>query len=256
MEYWLSQFHILLLILLRVSSVLIAAPIFGHRSYLSRAKIALSFMVTLIVFPIVADQGFEVPEGIFAYVLMMISEVIMGLILGFIVLLIFVGIQFAGQLAGLQMGFGIVNVIDPQSSNQISILGQFLNILAILFLLSLNGHHVILNGLLYSFDVVPLGGVTVPNAVMGQLITLCAQVFVIGVKISAPILVALFLVSVAMGILARTVPQMNVFIVGFPVQIGVGMIALSLSLPLFYLVMERIIDVLERDLVTVIRMLG
>lgn len=256
MEYWLSQFHILLLILLRVSAVLIAAPIFGHRSFLSRGKIGLAFMVTLIVFPIVAERGFEVPEGIFTYVFMMISEVIMGLILGFIVLLVFVGIQFAGQLAGLQMGFGIVNVIDPQSSNQISILGQFLNILAILILLSLNGHHVILNGLLHSFDVVPLGGVTLPEAVMVKLIALCAQIFVVAVKISAPILVALFLVSVAMGILARTVPQMNVFIVGFPLQIGVGMTALSLSLPLFYLVMERVIDVLERDLVTVIRLLG
>ena len=256
MEYWLSQFHILLLILLRVSAVLIAAPIFGHRSFLSPGKIGLAFMVTLIVFPIVAERGFEVPEGIFTYVFMMISEVIMGLILGFIVLLVFVGIQFAGQLAGLQMGFGIVNVIDPQSSNQISILGQFLNILAILILLSLNGHHVILNGLLHSFDVVPLGGVTLPEAVMVKLIALCAQIFVVAVKISAPILVALFLVSVAMGILARTVPQMNVFIVGFPLQIGVGMTALSLSLPLFYLVMERVIDVLERDLVTVIRLLG
>jgi flagellar biosynthetic protein FliR len=256
MEYWLSQFHILLLILLRVSAVLIAAPIFGHRSYLSRGKVALSFMVSLIVFPIVADRGFEVPEGIFAYVFMMISEVIMGLILGFIVLLVFVGIQFAGQLAGLQMGFGIVNVIDPQSSNQISILGQFLNILAILILLSLNGHHVILNGLVHSFDVVPLGGVTLPEAVIEKLMSLCAEIFVVAVKISSPIIVALFLVSVAMGILARTVPQMNVFIVGFPVQIGVGMTALSLSLPLFYLVMERVIHVLERDLVTVVRLLG
>jgi flagellar biosynthetic protein FliR len=213
-------------------------------------------MVSLIVFPIVADRGFEVPEGIFAYVFMMISEVIMGLILGFIVLLVFVGIQFAGQLAGLQMGFGIVNVIDPQSSNQISILGQFLNILAILILLSLNGHHVILNGLVHSFDVVPLGGVTLPEAVIEKLMSLCAEIFVVAVKISSPIIVALFLVSVAMGILARTVPQMNVFIVGFPVQIGVGMTVLSLSLPLFYLVMERVINVLERDLVTVVRLLG
>ena len=256
MEYWLSQFHVMLLILLRVSAVLIAAPIFGHRSFLSRGKIGLAFMVSLIVFPLVADRGFEVPTGIFAYVFMMISEVIMGLILGFIVLLIFVGIQFAGQLAGLQMGFGIVNVIDPQSSNQISILGQFLNILAILILLSLNGHHVILNGLLHSFDVVPLGGVTLVAPVMERLIAMSAAIFVVAVKIAAPILVALFLISVAMGILARTVPQMNVFIIGFPVQIGVGLMALTLSLPLFYVMMERIIEALGRDLVAVIGLLG
>ena len=154
------------------------------------------------------------------------------------------------------MGFGIVNVIDPQSSNQISILGQFLNIMAILILLSLNGHHVILNGLLHSFDVVPLGGVTLAAPVMEKLMAMSAEIFVVAVKISAPILVALFLISVAMGILARTVPQMNVFIVGFPVQIGVGLTALTVSLPLFYLMMERIVHTLGRDLAAVIGFLG
>lgn len=253
MAYWLDQFHIFLLVLLRVSALLMAAPIFGHRNFLGRAKIGLAFMVSLIIFPQVADQDIQVPEALFPYVFMMVREVLMGLILGFVVLLLFVGIQFAGQLVGLQMGFGIVNVIDPQSSNQLSIIGQFLNILAILILLSTNGHHIILRGLMNSFDVVPLGGVVALDvAVMHKLIAISAQVFVVAVKISAPILVALFLVSVAMGILARTVPQMNVFIVGFPLQIGVGIMAIAVSLPLFHALLSNLIRAMERDLTALV----
>ena len=250
MGYWLDQFHIFLLILLRVSALLIVAPIFGHRLFLARAKVGLAVMVSMVVFPLV--DGFDVPEGFFPYAVMMAGEVILGLVLGYVVLLLFIGIQFAGQLAGLQMGFGIVNVIDPQSHDQISIIGQFLNILAILMVLTLDGHHIILNGLLGSFEAVPLGGVVLQASIAHKLIALSSEVFVIAIKISAPILVALFLISTAMGVLARTVPQMNVFIVGFPVQLAVGLSVLVATMPLFQIIVERAIHLIERDVFALI----
>ena len=250
MGYWLDQFHIFLLILLRISTLLIVAPIFGHRLFLARAKVGLAVMVSMVVFPLV--DGFDVPEGFFPYAVMMVGEVILGLVLGYVVLLLFIGIQFAGQLAGLQMGFGIVNVIDPQSHDQISIIGQFLNILAILMVLTLDGHHIILNGLLGSFEAVPLGGVVLQASIAHKLIALSSEVFVIAIKISAPILVALFLISTAMGVLARTVPQMNVFIVGFPVQLAVGLSVLVATLPLFQIIVERAIHLIERDVFALI----
>lgn len=253
MAYWLDQFHIFLLILLRVSALLMVAPIFGHRLFLARAKVGLAFMISLIVFPLVAEQGLQVPESFFPYAFMMVGEVIMGLILGFVVLLLFIGIQFAGQLAGLQMGFGIVNVIDPQSSEQVSIIGQFLNILAILFVLTIDGHHMILRGLVSSFEVVPLGGgIELKGVLLQKIVTLSSEVFIIALKISTPVLIALFMISVAMGILARTVPQMNVFIVGFPVQLGVGLAVLTASLPLFYLLITKSVALLERHLFALI----
>ncbi len=252
MEYWLDQFHIFLLVLLRVSALLMVAPIFGHRTWLARAKVGLAFTVSIILFPIVADQPLDVPAGILPYALMMIREVLMGVVMGFVVLLLFVGIQFAGQVAGLQMGFGIVNVIDPQSSNQLSIMGQFLNILAILLLLSLNGHHTILTGLVTSFETIPLGGVVLKAGLMQKMIAITAEVFIIGVKIAAPIMTALFLVTAAMGVLARTVPQMNVFMVGFPVQISVGLGAFLVCMPLFAMLVERLIITMRRDMLVMV----
>jgi len=147
----------------------------------------------------------------------------------------------------LQMGFGIVNVIDPQSNDQVSIIGQFLNILAVLLILSLDGHHIIINGLMASFEAVPLGGVVFKVPVAEKLIELANEVFTVAIKISAPIMIALFLVSVAMGVLARTVPQMNVFIVGFPIQLAVGLFVMISSLPLFRIVLEKSLHILERD---------
>ena len=182
----------------------------------------------------------------------MVGEVIMGLVIGYAVLLLFIGIQFAGQLAGLQMGFGIVNVIDPASHDQVSIIGQFLNILAILLMLTLDGHHIILNGLMTSFDAVPLGGVVLKAPVAQKIMVLTTEVFVIAIKVSAPIMIALFLISTAMGVLARTVPQMNVFIVGFPVQLAVGMSVLVATLPLFQIMIEQALKLLERDVFALI----
>ncbi len=250
MSYWLDEFHIFLLILLRVSALLIVAPIFGHRLFLARAKVGLAVMVSMVIFPTV--DRFDVPVGFLPYAVMMVGEVIMGLVIGYAVLLLFIGIQFAGQLAGLQMGFGIVNVIDPASHDQVSIIGQFLNILAILLMLTLDGHHIILNGLMTSFDAVPLGGVVLKTPVAHKMISLTAEVFVIAIKVSAPIMIALFLISTAMGVLARTVPQMNVFIVGFPVQLAVGMSVLMAALPLFQILIERALKLLERDVFALI----
>jgi len=251
-EYWLGQFHIFLLVLLRVSTLLIVAPIFGHRLYLARAKVGMAVMISFVVFPLVADQGLQVPEGVFPYAFMMVREALMGMVLGFAVLLLFVGIQFAGQLAGLQMGFGIVNVIDPQSHGQVSIIAQFLNILAVLIVLSTDGHHLILQGLISSFDAVPLGGVEFKAPIAEKIILLSSQVFGIAIKISAPILISLLSISVALGVLARTVPQMNVFIVGFPVQLAVGMSVLVASLPLFQILLEKAMLLLQRDLLALV----
>ena len=184
MAYWLERFDVFLLVLLRVGALMVVAPIFGHRHWLARAKVGLALMIAVVLFPMVADQPLALPTGIFPYAFLMVREVLMGVVLGFTVLLLFVAIQFAGQLAGLQMVFGIVNVIDPQSSNQVSIIGQFLNILAILLLLTLDGHHMILSGLVTSFETIPLGGVSFQDGLMFKLMDLTAQVFIIAVKIS------------------------------------------------------------------------
>ena len=252
MEYWLNEFHVFLLILLRVSALLIVAPLFGHRNYLARSKIGLAVVISFVVFPMVDADSLHIPDGFLPYAIMVVREIFMGLILGFSVLLFFVAVQFAGQMMGFQMGFGIVNVVDPQSSEQVSIIGQFMSILAILIVLTVDGHLLIIRGLISSFEVVPLGGVQFPEIIIHKLIALSSEIFIVAIKIAAPVMISLLMISVAMGVLARTVPQMNVFLVGFPVQITVGSLVLVSSLPLFLILMNKSLDTLERNMFALI----
>ena len=148
-------------------------------------------------------------------------------------------VQFAGEVIGIDVGFGVVNIIDPLSSEQISIIGTFKNLIAVVVFLLVDGHHVVLQTLAVSFEMVPLGGMQFTDLLAQGLIQMTSRVFVMAAKLAAPVIAALFLTSLALGIIARTVPQMNVFIVGFPLKIAVGMLVLMLSLPLFQVVLVK-----------------
>lgn len=236
-----AQFQIFLLVFVRTLGVLAMAPVFGHHAVISQAKAGFAFALAIALFPAipvtVAFSG-ELAPFVFAAV----KELVMGLMFGFVARLVFVAVQFAGEIVGIDIGFGIVNVIDPLSAEQISIIGTFKNLIALVTFLLIDGHHVVLHALAQSFSMVPLGGVQLNEMLAQGLIGMTSGVFVMAVKLAAPVVTALFLTSLALGIMARTVPQMNVFVVGFPLKIGVGMAMLAISLPLFQTVLVKLFN--------------
>lgn len=255
LNYTLNNFERFLFIFLRVMGILTLAPIFGHRSVLSQVKVGLALMLAVALFPVV-PVTLKTHPHLFLLVLALVKELLMGLLIGFVALLVFLGVRFAGELVGLDIGFGVANLIDPLSAEQVSIVGEFQSLLAMVIFLVVNGHHLLLRGVAASFDLVPLGGVQM-NGLLGQnLIAMTGRVFVIAVQLAAPVLAALFLTTLALGIVARTVPQMNVFVVGFPLKIVVGVAALMLTLPLFLSALTRMFGGLERDLSTVLRLMS
>ena len=161
-----------------------------------------------------------------------------GLIIGYASRLVFAGVQMAGHLVGFQMGFGIVNVIDPSTSSQVSVTSQFENILAMLIFLSINAHHWFLKGIVESFSLVPLLGFHFTGAVANIMVDIFKNVFIIGIKLGAPVIAALFFTTIALGLVARTVPQINVFIIGFPLQIGIGLLMMGLTMSFFNMAMK------------------
>lgn len=247
-DYSLEQFQIFLMILLRTGALLLAAPILGHRTIPTHTKIGLALVTSMVLFPMVSSKTVHLPSHLLSYGVLLVREIVMGLIIGFAALLLFIGVQFAGQMIGLQMGFGVVNVIDPQSAGQISIIAEFQNLIAALIFLTIGGHHFLLEAIATSFDLVPIGTGHFSPMAGQKLIEMGAWIFTAAVKISAPVIATLFILSVALGIIARTVPQMNVFIVGFPVQIGVGLGTMILSLPFFYVVLTKLIQTMQRDI--------
>ncbi len=137
------------------------------------------------------------------------------------------------------MGFGVVNVIDPQTQSQVSITAQFQNIFTILIYLALNAHHLTIYSLVESFQIINPQEFGFSAGTMALILKLFANTFVVAMKIAAPIMAILFFISVGLGLVARTVPQMNVFIVGFPLQIGIGLLMVGLTMSFFSLVMQH-----------------
>jgi flagellar biosynthetic protein FliR len=160
-----------------------------------------------------------------------VGEVLIGLLAGFAIRLIFEGIQLAGELAGYQMGLAIAEVIDPSSEDQVAILSQFMNLLAMLVFLAINGHHWFIRTLVESYEAIPPVGFQPTGAVIERLTRLTSDMFIVSLKAGAPVVVALLLGTVAFGLVARTVPQMNIFVVSMPVNIALGLLFCGLSLP-------------------------
>ena len=241
-----------LLILLRVGGIMIISPVFGHRNIPTLAKIGLMGMLALILVPIVPSGGLDAQGNLGSLFTMAATEIIAGLVVGFAAVLLFTGVQLSGQIIGFQIGFSMVEAYDPSSAQGMSIIGQFQYILALLIFLAVDGHHLLIAAIVQSFNIVPIGHIVFTGDTAQILTRMAVNVFEIAVKLSAPIMVTLFLTDVALGIIARTVPQMNVFIVSFPLKIGAGLLILVASLPFFNYLLTKLFQNMDRDLIRLI----
>jgi len=223
-------------------------PVFDSKSIPLFFKIALAFTTSMALFPILELEPLALITNFFAMGVSVAGEILLGLVIGFSVKLIFAGIQLAGQLAGYQMGMALANVMDPSSSQQVPLLAQFNNLFALLIFITINAHYWFIRALAHSFQLVPPLNVNFSGSLMEHLIKMSGNMFVIGIQIGAPVIAALLITSVAFGLIARTVPQMNVFIVAMPLKIAVGLLFLGFSLPYFSAFLEKIFNGLGQNI--------
>ena len=249
----LPQVQTFLLIFLRVGAILLTAPIFNSRNIPVLFKVGLCFAVSLILFPILNLHDLPVRLEVIPLVIGVISEVLIGVLIGLAVRMLFVGIQLAGQLVGFQMGLAMANIIDPATSEQVPLLAQLNNLIALLIFLAINAHYWFLLALVESFRLVPPFEFQFTNSLMEQLVSLAGNIFVIAVKVGAPLIVVLFLMSVSFGLAARTVPQMNIFFVAMPLKILVGLIFFVFALPYMTSFFESIFRGVGQD---ILKLLG
>lgn len=250
-----EDIKLFLLVLTRVSTLLFLTPIFGGQSIHMRLKAGLALVVSALLFPVVKQSLPEFPESWIAIVNLVAGEVIIGMTLGLIVYIFFAGIQLAGELAGFQIGFSIINVIDPQSGVESSVLAQFGYWIAIVAFFIFNGHHVLLRGLKESFDILHVGSIGLSQGLFETVNNAGAQIFSSAIKIGAPVIVVLLMVSAGFGICARFIPQMNILIISFPIQIVVGLIFFGLSLSIMLQFIRGYIDGLDGILINAMRLM-
>jgi flagellar biosynthetic protein FliR len=232
------------LVLSRVSAIFTMAPVFGSRTIPATVKIGLALLISVAIYPTLDLNGLELPVQIIPFALMVLKEFAIGMIIGFLITMIMNAAFLAGQMVDTQMGFGIANIVDPITGAQIPLIGQFQYVLALTLFLALNAHRILLGTLMESFRIVPLTMASYARSIpfTAYVIKLSSEMWVLALKIAAPALAVLFLSTVALGIVARTVPQMNVFIVGFPLQIGIGLFMVMEALPMTVIVLSRVFD--------------
>ena len=235
--------------------MLFVIPFFDSRNVPALVKTGLAMAVTWLLLPQVQGLPPSLDTSPVAFALGLASEVIIGLIIGLMLQLVFVGIQLAGQTAGFQMGLAIANVVDPASSMQIPMLSQFLNLFALILFLSLDIHHYFIKALVDGFEIIPFWGARYDGNIFNLLVQTVSDAFVIAVKIGAPVMVALLLTSVALGLISKTVPQMQIFIVAMPVKIILGLLFLGFSLPFCMNYLKSIFVGLGHTLQGLLRML-
>ncbi len=222
-----------LLLLARLSGLFLSAPIFSSRQMPVRIKVFVLVLLSVTLSYVIPVGNAVSIDNAGMFLAAMVMEIVVGFTIGFVAYVVFAAIQLAGQLMDMQMGFGIVNVVDPLSGTQIPLMGNLTQTLALLMYLVIDGHHYLLQALIQSYQIVPVKGLNLGDSFFDLLMTIAAQMFVIAVKIAAPIIIAVLVADIAMGFVARTVPQMNVFIVGLPLRILVGLITLMLMMPVY-----------------------
>ena len=251
--FTLVKFQAYLLILMRVGAMLFVAPVFGGSIVPTQTKFLFSMMIALILLPIITIPSTGLPLDTLALGWLGINELLVGLVMGASLVFIFAAVQYAGQIIDFQMGFAIVNLIDPTQDVQIPIMGLFHYLIAILIFLAMNAHHFIISALVDSFSAAPLMTAGFSGLVVSGITKAFGDLFIVAMRIAAPTIAVIMLYNASLGIIAKTVPQINLLIVGFPIRIALGLIAVGLSMAFFHPYLSHAFDLMIENAYMIMR---
>jgi flagellar biosynthetic protein FliR len=250
-----AQFQTFLLCLARVIALVAAIPAFAGVAASVRMKLGLAVATALVLFPLMAPHTPQVDFTLTGFGLLMVNEVLLGALIGLVAQLVFTAVSFGGTVIGYQMGFAAANIFDPQTTQQLSLMSQFINILALLAFLAMDGHHFFFRVIVESYRLLPPGPLDFSAGAVETLMRLGSHMFVLGVKFSAPVLALLLLTNIVLGILARVFPQLNVFMLSFPLNIGIALIVIGLTLEAMFFVLRREFDTMGENILTLLQLL-
>lgn len=232
------------LIFLRIMAFVVAWPIFGTQSVPVAIKVLLALVLSMILMPVVGFQNVDLIKIDDHLIFLAAREICIGLSLGFLMRLFFFAISVAGEIISVSMGLASAQLYNPAMGSQSNVVEQFQMMLATLFFLGMNGHHIFIGGLAESFQLVPVASTALKTVGFSGIAPMVQDVFLMGLKMSSPVLVAVFLTNVAMGIVGRAVPQINVLVTGMPVTIMVSFAIMIITVPLFVNEMDSLVVIM------------
>lgn len=234
-----GQVAAFLLVLTRSSGIFFISPFFGSMNVSAKLRAGVAVMFAVLLFPVVVKEAvIQAPATVVMFTFTVVKELFIGWLIGLIAYITLTAISMAGKIMDMQVGFAVVNMMDPTTQQQTGLLGTFLYNLTIIFFLITNGHHIIISALAESFRIIPLDSMVWNDSIPQLINDLTAGIWLNGMKIAMPVTFAILLTNVGMGILARTMPQMNIFVVGIPMHLMIGMGTTAMVLPFYILFLD------------------
>ena len=251
-----EDFDAILLVLVRMSGLFILSPVFGRQNMPALFKVGFAFFLTLIYISANGDLSVDYQDSMVLYVIFVMKELAVGIIMGYVTYIIMSGIYLAGQIIDNQIGFGFANVLDPITNIQVPLTSNFYYTYIILIFLLINGHHMIIRALFYSYEVISLGQLTFSSGIMAELGTIMAEMFGIALRLSAPIIAAVFIADVVLGVLSKTIPEMNVFMLGMPIKVFLGLLIITITISNAVPIAEGLTSLMEENIIKFFTAMG
>ena len=246
-------FKVFLLVLVRFTGLVVSAPVLSSNTIPVLAKIGLSGLCAMLITPTIPALGSPLPDDAIGFAALAAGELIIGLMIGFVMTLTFAAIQVGGQVLDMQTGFGLMNIFNPALETQVPIFGFFLFLIAALYLLVTDGHATMIRALASTYGQIPLGGFVAKPELLFEVSAWGRTMFIDGFLIAAPVAGALMLAYVTMGLLGRLIPQIHLFVIGFPITIALGLLVVAMSLSVYVQLLDGMFYRMFKDVGTLIR---
>ena len=227
--------------LFRILALIASAPILGNPSVPVKVKVGLAILITILVTPTIQQPIPQIDPFSGVGLMILIQQIIIGVAIGLVMRIVFVAVEMAGEIIGLQMGLAFAVFFDPQSSGQVALIGRFLGVIASLAFLAIDGHLLMIALIAQSFSTLPIGTEGITLFSFNSLAEWGGEIFKSGLQLALPILTALLITNLALGILTRAAPQLNIFAVGFPLTLSIGFVMLALSISFYTPILEKLI---------------
>jgi flagellar biosynthetic protein FliR len=251
-----SDFITGLMIFIRIGAMLTFVPFYNSESIPFLIRLALALILTYLLFFSVTPYPFKENESLIFLVVFGFKEVFVGIIMGFVLNIVFQGISFAGLLVGRDMGLAMSSMFDPVSGDDGNIVATLLSMASVIVFILIDGHHFVVQSLAYSFKVIPIGGFAITEAALNLMIKYTGSIFILAIQIASPVIVAFFLIHLASGIIARVSPSFQVFFVLLPLKIGLGLFMLVLVMPLYIYLFRDLMYEYENKLFEIVKVLS
>ncbi len=248
--------YVQLLAVVRIVGIVAFAPAFSAHAVPVSVRACFALSLGAIMGAHISRAQIVEFSGLGAYIIAIFTELAFGAVIGFGLSLLFEAIRFAGEALDVQIGLSQATALDPATTNQTAVISRAYYFVALIIFLELDGHHWVLAGLGHSFEIVPLGGANFSHGLVELILDLVGSIFSVGLRLAAPAMAAVFLTDLAFGFIARVVPQMNVFLVGIPAKLLVGLAVLSVSAPLLLYTVALLVSDLKEYIVAFVRVLG